>query len=540
MLPVAAFSFAPDAHAYTNINGININEAIGADAFYQNGIYGQNASVANIEAGHFWIGHDSLNWVSASHLYDGVDAITPGPYQDHATSVAQTIAGREGNANDILISSSNASWGIAPGVDLYSGNIATSFGANGSFDTTEDSFISTYSQYFGSVDVINSSWGATDENGLYQATSWDFQAQVIDTLAGQNTHTTMVVAAGNSGSAGSNSVGSPAVAFNVISVGALNTSLNGVASFSSYGPSDFYYGETYAGVRSTVDIIAPGSLLNLATYDSDSPAATDYAYSSGTSFAAPTVAGTVALLYSQSHTTGMSEDSRDARVIKAVLLNSADKISGWSNGTVSMDAVERDNGTSVQSYDNVLVTTQALDYQMGSGALNADAAYNQYTQNSTATGWVLDQVTVGSAYEMDAVTVAASTTLTVTLTWFVQNVVDLDSLNIDQYALSDLDLEIWTATPNGSIDQLLALSATSLDNVEHLQITFDEETKFVIRVVNYDPNAFDFLDNASDTETFALAWNIVGTIIPEPSTYALFGGGILLSLIALRRRKKQS
>ena len=57
----------------------------------------------------------------------------------------------------------------------------------------------------------------------------------------------------------------------------------------------------------------------------------------GSSLAAPMVTGGVALLASASYNTSLSSnaDSRDGRVVKAVLLNSAQKTSGWDNGQTS-------------------------------------------------------------------------------------------------------------------------------------------------------------------------------------------------------------
>ena len=147
------------------------------------------------------------------------------------------------------------------------------------------------------------------------------------------------------------------------------------------------------------------------------------------------------------------------------------------------------------------------------------------------------------------VTIPEESALSVTLTWFAETLssidIDLETLTEDDFgylALADLNLEIWSASASGEgilLDTLLAASRTLYDTVEHLYLSFAEETEIAIRVV-YEGKTFDLRDveAQSTAETYAVAWNI--TSIPEPSTYALFGGGILLGLAFLRRRKRRS
>ena len=62
-----------------------------------------------------------------------------------------------------------------------------------------------------------------------------------------------------------------------------------------------------------------------------------------------------------------------SRVIKAVLLNSADKTPGWDNG----QSLQRFNGTTL------LRTTQGLDYTVGAGRMNLTRAWDQFTAATT-------------------------------------------------------------------------------------------------------------------------------------------------------------
>src|SRR5262249_18053745 len=143
-----------------------------------------------------------------------------------------------------------------------------------------------------------------------------------------------------------------------------NAPYNKPASFSSGGPNDYVdpSNGTINDARQVVDIAAPGENLAAAYYGgetggngtTDNPAVfgpgptglpngplggPDY-YSrgglGGTSFAAPTVAGGAALLYDAAYDVfAGNPDARDARVMKAVLMNSADKTVGWNNGQVA-------------------------------------------------------------------------------------------------------------------------------------------------------------------------------------------------------------
>jgi len=91
---------------------------------------------------------------------------------------------------------------------------------------------------------------------------------------------------------------------NIICVGASNET-DKVTSFSNYGPTN-------------VDIVAPGSTITVAAITSSCNST--YCSASGTSFATPFVAGTVAMLYAHKPTSSIS-------TIKNTLLKSSDHTS---------------------------------------------------------------------------------------------------------------------------------------------------------------------------------------------------------------------
>jgi subtilisin family serine protease len=131
-------------------------------------------------------------------------------------------------------------------------------------------------------DVTNNSWTCPPEEGC----SWDTLQAAIEAQRAAGILT--VVAAGNSGPSCSTVQDPPAIYDAAFSVGATDAGDN-IASFSSLGPV------TVDGSnRLKPDISAPGDNIR-----SSAPGG-DYASASGTSLAAPHVAGAVALLWSAS------------------------------------------------------------------------------------------------------------------------------------------------------------------------------------------------------------------------------------------------
>lgn len=539
-----------------------VNQLVGAERFYDAGYYGSNAVAANVEAGLVWNQHDMLTKVQT--YYTSLPSQV-GQYDWHATAVGGVIAGLgPQNADGTYY------WhqfGIAPGADLVSGAIATSFNSDGSFEITPQSMVQTYNHFFsqtwqepiagfpgaawvrGPADVINSSWGGTDPTGTA------YETVALDGLARANPQTTFVVAAGNEGPSG-NSVGGPASGYNRISVGALGNDSNPkdfttVAGFSSRGPQDYADPlRTVAAASSqrvAVDIVAPGQWMVVPAYTGTTgsntggtdpyPGATNLYYTSaaGTSFSTPIVSGGVALLCDASYARfGTWTAPRDSRVIRAVLLNSAAKLPGWDNG-------QHQEG-------NVTITRQSLDYAQGAGALDLNRAFDQYLSGTLGpggtTGSVLSVSRLGwdlgsllynsktparSDYKVSEMLEGGSL-MDVTLSWFRDRTTNATTLDLTDDAFANLDLQIW----NADFTTLLASSESLYNNVEHLHYALPEDGYYGIRVV-WTSEMFD-TTGTHTAESYGLAWSAVA--VPEPGTLALLASGGAVILLCLIRRRR--
>jgi len=190
----------------------------------------------------------------------------------------------------------------------------------------------------------SASWGTTGVNGYSSGDKdWDrFLHEHQDFL--------IFVAAGNDGKKGLNSVSSPAIAKNIIAVGAsenpIDSGINAgftaglqvqnakllgrdyIAEFSSRGPT--------ADGRIKPDVVAPGSFVHSAGAHPDNPGSCSTTSMQGTSMATPITTGN-AIIVRQYFVEGFQKDgSRNfdegiypsAALIKAVLINGAQYLLG--------------------------------------------------------------------------------------------------------------------------------------------------------------------------------------------------------------------
>lgn len=537
---------------------IVINLQVGADRFYENGYYGFWTAIANIEAGHIWNGHEILSNVDTFINDPSIEGETR-QYDYHATMVGGMLAGLGPFVPGVGYY--YYQFGMAPGATLWSGAIASQWvGDEGEFETTEQAFDYAYvtAMQTGALrplipgtgiyvtrpaDVINSSWGFEDSTGGVRET------MVVDALAAAN-HQTVVIAAGNHES-GEPMVTGPASGFNKIAVAALESDVSGPpygyrAVFSNAGPNDFYNPQTgliIPAVRPSVDIAAPGTDMVLPAYlgatgtnhsgtvfdtSEFDPSDLDNLYffgAAGTSFASPVVAGGAALVVDAGYANFGTAQAVDGRVVKAVLLNAADKIAGWTNHT--------------QIINGVLRTEQGLDYATGAGALNLNRAYDQYLAGTTdlpglkggavqQIGWDFARVTPGQPNDYYLLgEIGAGGQMTVTLDWFVERTYDEATGVAADLRFDVLDLEIWKVE-EGEFTTLIAISETLYNNVQHLYFAIPEEGYYGIRV-RFAGQQYDFSPETYTGTDYALAW-----YVPEPGTLGLLSAVVI---VLIRRRR---
>jgi serine protease AprX len=266
----------------------------------------------------------------------------------HGTHVASIIAGEgEGNA---------AHRGIAPGAAVVSVKVGHQWGADQSGVDAGIEWVLANKATYG-IDLVNmsiASQGLTFGN--------DSTSVLTNKLAAAGL--SPVVAAGNDGPAAA-TVSSPGVAKYATTVGAMSDTQSSdwlvplgfnLASFSSRGPT----GDT----RVKPDIAAPGVDITAAdaAAPSNSYSRTAYASHSGTSQAAPFVAGVAALMLDANPSlvsTGTACPAMDT---------SADCLDGVYDATVSIPLRDMITGTAVDW------GPQGPDNEYGHGRLDAYAA----------------------------------------------------------------------------------------------------------------------------------------------------------------------
>ncbi len=285
----------------------------------------------------------------------------------------------------IIISRDKAFPGIAPGARLYASAVG-SIRKNGQ---PEECLAAQYVAEQNSNDVraINFSFGESLDQDPRPNANLDGNAlltQCIDWLA--RTHNVLYVVAGNQGKGG---IPIPTDNYNGINV-AFSTRRDGIftkVDFANLGSNFSGFLSRLEGKEGNIDgrrgisLVAPGSNLALLGLDGK------VSYGSGTSFAAPHVTATVALLQEfgdrqlRTHQPNWSINSRRHEVMKAVLMNSADKIKDDGDGLylgMTRTLIDQHNLNWLESdaYTNKNIP---LDNQMGTGHLNAFRAYQQFS-----------------------------------------------------------------------------------------------------------------------------------------------------------------
>jgi hypothetical protein len=358
------------------------------------------------------------------------------------------------------------------------------------------------------ANILNLSlgYGAADQTGQSKL------ALMADYLSGTR-KIPVVTSAGNIGNSTTPRPQGPGDGYNVFSVaGSSAFSYNQVAPFSNWNLT--------GDGRGKPDITAPGQAIQTANVSFASPGQSLTLLASGTSFSA---ASTSAFLASQIEFGRAHSLSTDPLVLKATLLNSAEKIRGRSGANWSPHSA-------ATSTSGVYFVTGPLDRSAGAGQIDGAALARQYAAgefspgNVPATGWDLAALT-GSSSVYTLGSLAAGSSLNLSLAWnravnWLDNnsnsTIDVADGFVQAGALADLNLALFR---DGN---LVAESVSEVDNFEHLWLTGLLPGTYSIRITGDVPG----------TE-YAVAW--LGTPVPEPGAVVVLAS---VGMLGLRRRAK--
>ncbi|PZV08955.1 MAG: peptidase S8 and S53 subtilisin kexin sedolisin [Leptolyngbya sp.] len=433
------------------------------------------------------------------------------------------VDGHAANVASVMISQDKLRTGVAPEAMLYSGAV----GELGDRSAQPEECLasqSVASQNGGDVRAINFSFGeplgrdprpnaVLDGNALLtQCIDWSSRV-----------HGALYVIAGNQGGGG---IPIPTDNFNGLNI-AYSRQVNGQFNkidYSNLGSEPTMRSrqtapETNEGPRRSITLVAPGNDIELIDPDGQ------VRRSSGTSFASPHVVGTIALMQQfvdRQFRTGSPNWSLNARhpmVMKAVLLNSADKIKDNGDGLrlgMSRTLVDDGNRSWLES-DAYRDPQIPLHSDLGTGHLNAYRAYQQLAPGATgpdqaipAIGWNFGELEAKPATVQDyefADALVAGSFFSATLAW--ERVVDLVDANgnglydlgegFSDRGLNNLDLYLMPAGED-DITKSVWSSVSEVDSVEHIFYQIPETGRYKLRVV-YQQQA-----HSEPTQPYALAW----------------------------------
>jgi hypothetical protein len=293
----------------------------------------------------------------------------------------------------------------------------------------------------------------------------------------------------------------------------------GVGSVDPYGydqVSNFSNFALTSDRRSKPDLVAPGDAIVRANANWET--GSYYSEGSGTSFSTPIVGGVLAQMIGYGKNMRVSTDPR---VLKAILLTSADKVYD-SNG---------DPWAPRHQYTRKgrIAIDRPLDDEQGAGRLDAVAAYRVYSKTrdakTAAANWAFTSLKRYRTYSFSLGHFNAGQQIDTSMTWDYHvgrtdngnRIVDAGDKFYENVPLADFALSL---IKDGKV---IATSDSPYDNLELLSYKVTASGNYAIEVYRHK-------EGGNRNETFAVAAHVLNTptlrraLSPSDTAYYTSGG----------------